>query len=256
MNFKFIVLALLFFTQSAFAFTLTTPNEGQKGWENASVELLLNPEGCPGIVEELIQESMDVWNGIETSNLKLSLGYTSIPIQQASAGASQEIPAIYCVSQFSQTVPGIDANSIPGFATAARLNGQDYLDYGIIVLNTQDGAAANISTMDRDVVKIVLAHEIGHLLGLGHSKETKALMYYSAGVKTKLGLSKDDVDGMTYLYPRDELGKDKMLGCGVVLNSGAYRSSLFFVIFSVLVIGSSSLIGKFTRTRKTKKLDL
>ena len=70
--------------------------------------------------------------------------------------------------------------------------------------------------MDADVVKIVLAHEMGHLLGLGHSADTKALMYYDASAKTTLGLAKDDYDGITYLYPRDEIGKDKMFGCAAI----------------------------------------
>lgn len=249
MKFCLFFLVSLATYQNAFAFTLTTANGGQKGWAHASVELLLNTEGCPGTVDDLIQESMDVWNGIETSNLKVTLGYTSVSLQEASAGTSTEIPAIFCVSNFSATVPGIDPNSIPGFATAARLNSQNELDYGYIVLNTQEGALASISNMNRDVLKIVLAHEIGHLLGLGHSKETKALMYYSAGEKTKLGLSKDDVDGMTFLYPRDELGSDKMLGCGVILNNRVYGSSMFFVLSSLFLF-MIVLLPDFLRTRK------
>lgn len=64
-------------------------------------------------------------------------------------------------------------------------------------------------------MQVVLAHEIGHILGLGHSHDSNALMYFDASAKNTLRLAQDDIDGLTYLYPRDELGGDNLLGgCG------------------------------------------
>jgi hypothetical protein len=63
---------------------------------------------------------------------------------------------------------------------------------------------------------IIIAHEVGHILGLGHSQDPAALMYYNAGGKAALTLGQDDIDGISYLYPRNELGGDKMMGCALV----------------------------------------
>lgn len=211
------LVCLLITPVSALSFTLTTTQSDQHGWDRNDVELLLNPTNCPAGVEDLIEKSMAVWNGVGTSNLKLSFGgYTTATLAEVNTGASGEVPAIFCVSDLSAVAPSLDPHSIPGFATGARVDSDGYINYGFIILNAQSGARANISTMDADVVKVVLAHEMGHLLGLGHSADTNALMYYDASAKTTLGLAKDDYDGITYLYPRDELGKDKMLGCATI----------------------------------------
>lgn len=47
----------------------------------------------------------------------------------------------------------------------------------------------------------VAVHEIGHLLGLGHSSVEEAIMYPSIGSATrKVELTKDDIQGIQMLY--------------------------------------------------------
>ena len=43
----------------------------------------------------------------------------------------------------------------------------------------------------------MIANEIVPLLGLGHSEDSKALMCFGASAKSKRGLAKDDIDGMS-----------------------------------------------------------
>ena len=78
---------------------------------------------------------------------------------------------------------------------------------------------------------------MGHTLGLGHSQDLNALMYYDESLKQNLALAQDDIDGITYLYPRNELGNDKTMGCSTVSlksppPSMGTRISILFMLFA------------------------
>lgn len=217
---------------SAGAFTLNSqvdPNLG--GWERSVLNFDLNPSNCPtGMdVAELIKSSAKVWNEVATSRLKVGIGAAS------SATTYQDPPVVVCDPNFGTGMTsGADPNSIPGLALAGATNGR--MAYGIIVLNVKAGATASIAVLDPKIVKIIIAHEIGHVLGLGHSEDTSALMYYNASAKTTLSLSQDDVDGITYLYPRDEFSKSGIMGCGTLIRENPDRTIPPMSFFIVLLM--------------------
>lgn len=73
---------------------------------------------------------------------------------------------------------------------------------GAIVL-INDSATNRFQDMSTDEKISVVAHEIGHALGLGHSKFREALMYAeSLESRTKLGW--DDIEGISFLYPKEQ----------------------------------------------------
>ncbi len=48
----------------------------------------------------------------------------------------------------------------------------------------------------------VTVHELGHILGLGHSQDPNAVMYASIGEGVvKRDLQQDDINGIQTLYP-------------------------------------------------------
>lgn len=208
---KLVLLLLLPF--SSFGFTLnssTDPN--MKGWSDPKVKFVVNDSNCPDgfDVGDFISKAGKIWNNVATSKIAVDYGGSS------SATTYNSPPLVICETNFggSSLSNGVDPNSVPGFARVGYLGSQ--ISVGILVLNNHPTGLANIARFDETKAKIIVAHEIGHVLGLGHSEDPAALMYYDASAKTSFRLSADDVDGITYLYPRNEFFDDSIGGCGRV----------------------------------------
>jgi hypothetical protein len=203
------------------AFTLNGAS-AMNGWNTSELVFHLNPANCPGSTEAMIDDALAMWNGVPTAAITLSRGETTDSIATVAAGLSADVPAIFCLNDATFTA---DPDSIPGFATGSHVSSDQHVDYGYLVLNVRPDGRASIERLDDQLVKVVVAHEVGHVLGLGHSANKGALMYYDATAKTTASLAQDDVDGLTYLYPRDEAGRDKMLGCGVAGGPAAHGAA-------------------------------
>lgn len=206
-----IIAAVLAWAQPSAGFTLISGSDPtMQGWPSHDITFNVNSSNCPASIDVpgLINEAAKVWNNVATSNVKASYGTTTT----STAGGSP--PVVYCETNF-QSVVGADQNYVPGAALVGSPPTGGNLATARLVLNVSVGSA-NITRFDQTKLLIILAHEIGHVLGLGHSQDSSALMYYNASAKTNLLLSQDDIDGISYLYPRDELSGDPMMGCGVV----------------------------------------
>ncbi len=232
-----LALGLLLSTQVD-AFTLFGNKAELKGWDTKELTFHLNPEYCPDTIDSLLAEAMQVWNEVPTANLKVVRGEdVDTSVEEALQGqAGAGTPTIHCVNNISGL--GTNADVIPGYATAVGVDAQRHINYGVLVLNVQPGARANIEALDQGLVIGVIAHEIGHVLGLGHSSDQSALMYYDGTKREQASLAQDDADGFTYLYPRDELKADAPLGgCGVIPGRGGPGSSWpLYILFALPVL--------------------
>ena len=196
------------------------------GWQSSTVvfDFDTSCNNFAASVTGAVTSAMDLWNHVPSANLKVTLGgattlpnpITSYVGSSATLAAPSGNPVIYCDTNF-QTDSGAPANSIPGFASSFNADPSSGKMMGaLLVLNVQTGAAANIATLSSGLVADILAHEIGHVLGLGHSADPNALMYFSTSASHLLALAQDDVDGITFLYPRQEPGSGKFFGCASV----------------------------------------
>ena len=254
-NILIVSLCLFANTTPTFGFTLIGSSRAVKGWDTEKLEFHINPENCPDNVNDLMDQALDGWNQIPTLGVHLTRGAdSSTAVASAMAGTSDGTPTVHCASDMAGI--GLNPESIPGVATGQQISGSGNLNYGVLILNAQTGASANINNLNENLVVDVMAHEIGHILGLGHSTDTGALMYYDASKRTNAAVTQDDVDGITYLYARDELGADEMLGgCAMIAPSIRKTANhggspdLFFLLLPFLPL----LAGFFQKRRRVSK---
>lgn len=219
-------LIVLVATQSK-AFTLTYDGRN-KGYANPEITIMINQSSCPAGIDlaKIVSDAVEVWNRVSWSKLKLTVG------GDTTATTSTFPPTAYCDATITGSTLGLGGSS---------MNSNFVLVGGSLRLNTNVGTAGYVLNQSYDRVVVVAAHEIGHLLGIGHSPDSYALMNYTIGSKTSLNLSQDDLDAVVYLYGRDELSGDQMLGgCGTVaaaLGGGKFGSgSSSAMVFTLLLL--------------------
>jgi hypothetical protein len=217
----------LFPLSNAYAFTLGGSGaSGLQGWNTTTLTFNVNPTGCgvsQAAFESIIDNAIAIWNTAPASKLKLARGSTtSSTAAQAYAATASDGPVIACSTTFA-ALTGQSANSVAGVGGYSSLAG--VITNGGLVINAEVGGSAAIFNLSTTTSTVIMAHEIGHVLGLGHSGDTQALMYYDATSKQTTALSQDDMDGIAWLYPRQEFGT-QFMGCGsVAVISAAGASS-------------------------------
>lgn len=229
---------------AAQGFTLIgTPD--MQGWAGKTFEVYYNPTNCPVDVESAIGNAAKLWNSAPTSNIEVKLaGHTTTAASELRLMNFPEPVVVACSTNYEVDsansaggggCTGSCLNFEGGRATAISISSA-HLEKGYVVLNANAGVSGSIANYGTVQLDILVAHELGHVLGLGHSEVEAALMHYSISSKKHFNLHQDDIDGLTYLYPRDELGGDQLLGCGQVEASLPPPPSSFWLWFLPLVV--------------------
>ena len=224
------LVTLLISTVPLQAFTIQIESDGRpiKAWASSEITFDVNPSDClaAGVSEEQLNASIDqafhLWNATPATTLKLARGaVVAKTADEINAQAEGGNPLILCDAALSTHLVAagetpVPIGNIPAVTRVLRINGVRQIALAVVYINADPASASNIARIIRNPqqFEVVLAHEVGHALGLGHSADATALMYYDATAKEALALSEDDVTGITYLYPRQELGGAGIFGCG------------------------------------------
>lgn len=147
------------------------------------IELKNNPSSLtPAQTTQIVQETIDSWNQLQT-NLKLSL-VTQRPAFQIHFENNFE--------RYGSAVVGV---------TEINYNKEGAIQKAIIKINNQTSfhPLKSAHVFNSKYLGDVLSHEIGHLVGLGHSEVFNATMFFES-FPGQHSLSKDDIAGVRTLY--------------------------------------------------------
>lgn len=232
----FLYYFFFFFSPSIFGYTFTQSDI--YGFKKSPIKLHIETTNCNANTESLVEKAIDVWNGASQSSLKLEKGSNvSYSRSDVLNGSFSEDIIVYC-SLDMQADTSRDPNFILGVGVSQDTIGDNHLDKGFLILNYTPGSDQDFNVISEEIKIFTTTHEIGHVLGLGHTSESSALMYYDAGRKENTALHQDDIDGIRHLYPQNELEGDYLLGCAQIenLNNKPPTSSPYNLAFLIGVI--------------------
>ena len=182
-----------------YAFASTQPGSDEPvSWNPCRpIEYVVNPEGAPNDWEELVEESVAEISGASGFRFD-DLGTTDDrDFQRHLDGLGRPSPVLIGWAD-DEEVPrlGGDVAGLGGSTYLEQAQRRTYIT-GSVVLDRElyDDLAAEPG--GRDVMRAVLTHELGHVLGLGHVDDENELMYSDNVGQTELGPG--DLEGLARL---------------------------------------------------------
>ena len=161
----------------------------------------------------LVTDSVSLWTNVTTSTVSLLRG-TDLPVDVTTANYTRYLdnysdglnPIIYDTDgSITDALFGVNAkNGILGFAGSAWTSSG-----GICQYSEGEGVINGYLSISDTTLKVVLAHEVGHLVGLDHTQidNSQGLttsnypLMYPIAYRPIFSLHEDEISAITDLYP-------------------------------------------------------
>jgi hypothetical protein len=266
---KLIFLSFTFFPTNILAFTLN--NNISAGFPHRSVGVFVtsnsvctNAQVSKEQLMAMISEAINqYWNTVPTSSLRLYNGgifttsdnnfiighlcsaETSVPCVTPIVPKVNDI-VISCNTNKDDNFPDVGGSpsSILAITLPNNVSGGSIIGSAIIINDTLDTRFRDLSWADQVAV---IAHEIGHAIGLGHSPSRSNLMYADV-IPVRHSLGRGDIKGVSYLYPV------KFDGCGLFGTIDDQAPNQFNFLYNLLLgLFVSLILIRFHKAINSKK---
>jgi len=177
-----------------------------KLWNEMPIPYYINPEACPVLsngdhIEDIVAKATQAWSGVVCADVSFQfLGTTS------AMWAADGQNTIYCVDGKNQEWAFGEgaAGATLWIPTEPGQPMEVDLALNTFDLNWIPGGGDPLTGKDIDPASMI-THELGHWLGLSHSPDPFATMYYaSLPFAIQLTVDGDDKAGLCTLYPSGE----------------------------------------------------
>lgn len=242
---KITLITLLLFSNHILGFSLVSNPATKFSTDEITVNVSSDDCSSAGITTtvllDLVEEAADeYWNTVTTSALVIKRGSA---VSTALNGVTT-VGAAAALTTANTIIVGCSTNTTlfptPGSDSTLGVGGIGTFSDGIkgAFLVNANGNFVNQGQAEK---LATIAHELGHALGLGHSSDPVALMYYAVGGKVQERLTMDDKDGITYLYPNEDVVP---ASCGTISYTNGDGGGSFLMmslLFLVMLLGVKSL---------------
>ncbi|MGM0574773.1 MAG: matrixin family metalloprotease [Myxococcota bacterium] len=200
-RFAIALLALLFLAGEAHAYVVLKDYDGStRRWQETTVPWTMGSGSIPGVgdssFQSALQAAFDAWEGVGCS----WLGFQFDGVKTFDPGGG--IHVIVQSNSWDPTVGDALAYAQSQTTSDGSITSTD------IVFNaaTAQWSASGSPPVGVSDVQGVATHEIGHAIGLDHSRHFESTMFFSGGSTDLRSLAGDDEQGACYLYPDGDFG--------------------------------------------------
>jgi hypothetical protein len=182
----------------SYAFVVTTTSGDPVGWNHCEpIHYVVNPAGAPEDWADIIRQGVDT----VTQASSFAFQYDGTSVDRSFDGRRvnpDDPPPVLVAWADAAEVPDLEgATAGIGGSTPAQVSNRVRFVTGVVVLD-RDSYNRMERTGDRTSEVLILAHELGHVLGLDHVDDPDELM--NAEYRGQTGFGPGDLEGLRQLH--------------------------------------------------------
>lgn len=162
--------------EESYAFVAHGPDQLPVGWDAcAPIHYVVNPDGAPDDWKDLVEDAVSAVEDASGFDFEADGTSEDRPPDRQAGDARAGLPVLVAWAMPDE-VPTLRGDTVGiGGSSAVTSNGETRFVTGVVVLDEQEYDQMTRTGQDRSAT-LILAHELGHVLGLDHVDDPQQLM--------------------------------------------------------------------------------